>query len=83
MNRGDLIKTIQGELEELNKKINFKIIKGRQYKKESKRHKFLTSQLTYLTQLADAARLAQSIRPTVQKIHWMTRTMRTVSTFIF
>ena len=83
MNRGDLIKAIQIELEELNKKIDLKVIKGRSYKKESKRHKFLISQLTYLMQLDDAARLAKSIRPVMPKINWLTRTARTVSAFIF
>lgn len=85
MSRGDLIRAIQIELEELNKRIDLKVIKGRSYKKESKRHKFLSSQLTYLMQLADAARLAESVRSiqSMRKVNWMVRTARMVATFIF
>lgn len=86
MSRGDLIRVIQIELEELNKKIDLKIIKGRSYKKEAKRHKFLLSQLTYLKHLAEVARFAEFSRFNHRKgvvSNWMMRTARMVSTFVF
>ncbi|MFA6416132.1 MAG: hypothetical protein WCW56_01460 [Candidatus Paceibacterota bacterium] len=49
MSQGDLITTIQEELQSLNREIDYKIIKGYSYKEDAKRHRFLTSQLTTLT----------------------------------
>lgn len=70
MNKGDLITTIQEELQSLNREIDYKIIKGFSYKEESKRHRFLTRQLMALTQ-------------TYQQTNWFIRASSLVSTFMF
>jgi hypothetical protein len=70
MNKGDLLKIIQEELQSLNREIDYKIIKGFSYSQESKRHKFLTKQLKDLT-------------APVQSTLWFTRASKFVSTFIF
>ncbi|MDD5318310.1 MAG: hypothetical protein PHF79_00605 [Candidatus Pacebacteria bacterium] len=49
MSKGDMIKTINSELQNLNREIDLKILKGLPYKREAKRHKFLLSQLHSLT----------------------------------
>ncbi|MES2623003.1 MAG: hypothetical protein V4576_01185 [Patescibacteria group bacterium] len=46
MSKQKLITTIHAELEKINEQIDLKIIQGQDYKKESKRHKFLISHLT-------------------------------------
>lgn len=48
MSRHQTIKAIQIELSRLNRDIDLKIIKGLSYIRESKRHKFLKSQLSQL-----------------------------------
>jgi hypothetical protein len=45
MNNERMYKTIKGEIEILNRKIDLKIIRGTSYKQEARRHKFLVSQL--------------------------------------
>lgn len=45
MSKKTLIKEIRKEINNLNIEIDMKILKGLSYKKESKRHKFLMSQL--------------------------------------
>ena len=45
MSTNKLISTIQKELENLNENIDLKILKGQSYKRESRRHKQLLSQL--------------------------------------
>lgn len=49
MSKYTLIKTIQMELEKLNMEIDLKIIKGIAYGRESRRHRFLASQLSNLS----------------------------------
>ena len=49
MSKYTLIKTIQMELEKINQDIDLKIIKGYNYKKEARRHKFLRKELRELT----------------------------------
>lgn len=46
MSKQKLITTIHTELEKINEQIDLKIIQGLEYKRESKRHKFLVSHLT-------------------------------------
>ena len=46
MSKQKLITTIHTELEKINEQIDLKIIQGLEYRKESKRHKFLVSHLT-------------------------------------
>lgn len=46
MSKQKLITTIHTELEKINEQIDLKIIQGLDYKRESKRHKFLVSHLT-------------------------------------
>lgn len=50
MSKHNLEKTLRQELENLNDLIDQKIIKGLSYTKEARRHKFLLSSLTDLTQ---------------------------------
>lgn len=68
MSKNRLIKTIHTELEKINEQIDLKIIKGVSYKKESMRHKFLTSHLT------------QALRN--HNTNWMQRTAHMVSSFL-
>ncbi len=49
MSKEALIRTMSTEIDRLNGKIDLKIIKGRPYKKESRRHKFLLVQLYKLS----------------------------------
>jgi len=70
MTQGDLITTIQEELQILNREIDYKIIKGFDYHTEAKRHKFLLRQLHNLTR-------------TYQSTGWLQRASSLVSTFIF
>ena len=48
MSKHRTIKVIQMELERLNREIDLKIIHGLSYRRESHRHKMLTSQLRHL-----------------------------------
>lgn len=50
MSKNTLARTIRKELDSLNWEIDLKIVKGLSYKAEARRHKFLTSQLRYLSQ---------------------------------
>lgn len=68
MSKNKLIKTIQSELELINEQIDLKIIKGRSYQRESRRHKFLISHLT------------QAIRKT--DTNWMNRAGQLVTSFL-
>ena len=70
MSQGDLITTIQEELQSLNRTIDYKIIKGFSYKDDAKRHHFLTRQLSALTQAY--------YQPT-----WLGRASKMVATFMF
>ncbi len=49
MSKETLIQKIESEIERLNMRIDLKVIKGLSYLKESRRHKFLFSQLANLT----------------------------------
>lgn len=49
MSKRQLIRTIKKEIADLNWVIDMKIVKGLSYKKESKRHSLLCTQLNYLT----------------------------------
>lgn len=51
MSKLELIREIQAELERLNMKIDRKIIRGAPYRKESRRHKFLTARLQDLSRI--------------------------------
>ena len=48
MSKYRLSKIVQAEINKLNQIIDLKIIRGQSYKKESRRHKFLISQLNDL-----------------------------------
>ena len=48
MSKQNLEKAIQSELEILNDEIDRKVIKGLSYAKESRRHKFLLTNLSHL-----------------------------------
>ena len=49
MSRNDVIKNIDLELERLNHQIDLKIIRGLDYRREARRHRWLTSQLADLS----------------------------------
>ncbi len=68
MSKSKLIKTIQSELDLINEQIDLKIIRGRSYQKEARRHKFLISHLT------------QAIRN--NNSSWMQKTAHMVSSFL-
>jgi hypothetical protein len=70
MSREDLIKNIQSELQNLNAEIDLKIIKGFPYRRESKRHRFLLSQFTNLTQVT-------------KNNNWLEKASSILTTFIF
>lgn len=48
MSKYQAIRTIRSEIARLNHEIDLRIIKGLSYREQSKRHKFLTSQLSRL-----------------------------------
>lgn len=45
MSKEKLVKTINSEIEELNERIDWKVIKGMPYRREARRHKLLVSML--------------------------------------
>lgn len=49
MSKNQTIKVIKMELEKINQEIDLKIIKGVSYVRESRRHRFLMSQLRRLS----------------------------------
>ena len=69
MSKQKLITTIHTELEKINEMIDLKIIQGLEYKKESRRHKFLVSHLT------------QAIRGEVKK-SWTHRFSHMMASFL-
>ncbi len=69
MNRGDLIRTMQAEIQSLNEEIDLRIIKGFDYRRESRRHKFLVYNLARLT--------------APQESNWMDKAYKMVGTFMF
>lgn len=64
-----MIKTIQQEIDALNWKIDVKIIKGLPYRTESRRHKFLVSQLKALSRAR-------------QSYGWLSRTANVMASFV-
>lgn len=68
MSKNRLIKTIHTELDKINEQIDLKIIRGMSYRRESMRHKFLTSHLT------------QAIRKT--NTGWMRQAASMVTSFL-
>lgn len=48
MSRERMIEVMQTELGKLNQQIDLKIIRGRAYQREAKRHKFILRQLSVL-----------------------------------
>lgn len=49
MSKNTLARMIRKEIDSLNWEIDVKIVRGLPYKQEARRHKFLTSQLRYLS----------------------------------
>ncbi len=49
MSKNTMIKTIRREIDDLNWKIDMKIIKGMSYRQDARRHKILLMQLRRLT----------------------------------
>lgn len=70
MSKQKLITTIHTELEKINEQIDLKIIQGLEYKRESKRHKFLVSHLT------------QVIRGEETKRSWVNRLSHVMASFL-
>lgn len=70
MSKQKLITTIHTELEKINEQIDLKIIQGLEYKRESKRHKFLVSHLT------------QVIRGAAPKRSWTHRVSHMMASFL-
>lgn len=48
MSSKDFLKVVENELQRLNDRIDLKILKGRSYRKEAERHKFLLRELRRL-----------------------------------
>jgi len=69
MSTSKLVSTIEKELKRLNDIIDGKIIEGLSYRKESQRHKFLTSQLVNLKRVSGDG--------------WFARSVSFVNTFVF
>jgi len=69
MSKYRLSKIVQAEINKLNQIIDLKIIRGESYKKESRRHKFLVSQLNGLNRQS-------SFRAAPPRAHWFTRVFR-------
>jgi len=69
MSKYRLSKIVQAEINKLNQIIDLKIIKGESYKKESRRHKFLISQLNGLN-------TQSSFRAAPIRAHWFARVFR-------
>ena len=72
MSSRDLIGAIREELDKLNLRIDHKIIRGRNYLKEAKRHKFLLAQLVHLERVAR-----------VSQVSWGKRMATMASAFMF
>lgn len=71
MSKNTLVKELRRELHKLNAEIDLKIIKGLPYKAESRRHKFIVSQLASLNRLNGAVESG-----------WFVRMGRLVSAFM-
>ncbi len=68
MSKHQVLRTIKDEIKRLNHEIDLRIIKGMSYKEQSRRHKFLMSQLNTLVRS----------RPS-----WFGRSFSAVSSFMF
>ena len=73
MSKYKLSKIIQEEINRLNEVIDLKIIQGQSYKKESRRHKFLVSQLRHINQ-------QESYRAIMPRSRWFTKSLSYMST---
>ncbi len=80
MSRTKLIKEIEKEIERLNNKIDLKIIKGKPYFVEARRHKFLLTQLNNLTRIETPVAIKTVIR---SKKGWFERAGSLVTMFLF
>lgn len=69
MSKNDLIKTIQAEIQRLNQDIDLRIIRGLSYRREARRHKLLTIQLSRLTHKS--------------ALGWLSRMSRAMAMFFF
>lgn len=56
MSKTQLKNNVLREIESLNNRIDLKILKGRPYAKEARRHKMLLSQLNYMERGASRSR---------------------------
>lgn len=64
MSKYEIVKSLRGEIRKINRVIDRKIIMGMPYGTESRRHKFLLSQLNHLFP---------------QRGSWLTRSMNYIS----
>ena len=80
MSRTRLIEEIEKEIERLNGKIDLKIIKGRPYFAEARRHKFLVTQLKNLTRIEAPVAIKTVI---ASKRSWFERAGSLVTMFLF
>lgn len=80
MSRTRLIQEIEKEIERLNMRIDLKIIKGRPYFKEARRHKFLFTQLSNLTRIEAPVAIKTIIN---SKRNWFERAGSFVTMFLF
>ncbi|MES2471130.1 MAG: hypothetical protein V4526_02785 [Patescibacteria group bacterium] len=71
MSKHTLIKELRKELNKLNAEIDMRIIRGKSYKRESQRHKFIVSQLKALQRQPEVS------------MGWLSRMGQMVSMFMF
>ncbi len=80
MSRTRLIQEIEREIERLNNKIDLKIIKGRPYFQEARRHKFLVTQIENLTRIEAPVAIETIIKT---KRSWFEKAGSLVAMFLF
>lgn len=57
MSQTQYLKMLEKELQRVNKVIDFKIMRGQDYKKEARDHKLMLRRMCYLTQKSFAQRM--------------------------
>ena len=80
MSRTRLIQEIEREIERLNNKIDLKIIKGKSYFQEARRHKFLVTQIENLTRIEAPVAIETIIKT---KRSWFEKAGSLVTMFLF
>lgn len=85
MSRTTFIKKIEEEINKLNMRIDLKIIRGKSYAKEARRHKFLLSQMNNLRKdsVRKNMKVVSKIAKPQMQFGWFSKTASFVRMFMF